>query len=100
MYRRYYDGYGGARSSADTGEVIVPQSSSESTYEAENSSVCTTDNNAEIEITSRHEKKSNMSMELDDLILIGILLFLLHESDDIDPVLIIVIGYLLLSDIL
>ncbi len=99
MYKRYYDGYGSARVKNDAGEIIVPKSNSQNTYEIqENSHFDETDN--QIEISSKGKGFLGSSLDIDDLILIGVLLFLLYDSDDNDPVLLIIIGYLLLSEIL
>ena len=97
MYRRYYDGYGSARVKNDVGEIIVPKSNMQNTYEIQENSHCDEPNN-QIEISSKGFLGS--SLDIDDLILIVVLLFLLYDSDDNDPVLLIIIGYLLLSEIL
>lgn len=99
MYRRYYDGYAHAKPDSDTGEIIVPKSPTEDTYDNE-SKISTADDTQMIEISSKRNGILGMHLEIDDLILIGILLFLLSDSDDNDPILLIVIGYLLLSEIL
>ena len=99
MYRRYYDGYGSARVKNDVGEIIVPKSNIQNTYEIQENSHCDKPNN-QIEISSKGKGFLGSSLDIDDLILIGVLLFLLYDSDDNDPVLLIIIGYLLLSEIL
>ncbi|MBR5504808.1 MAG: hypothetical protein IKV73_00670 [Clostridia bacterium] len=99
MYRRYYDGYGSARVKNDVGEIIVPKSNMQNTYEIQENSHCDEPNN-QIEISSKGKGFLGSSLDIDDLILIGVLLFLLYDSDDNDPVLLIIIGYLLLSEIL
>ena len=100
MYRRYYDGYRPTNSYADKGEIIVPKSDSEHSSDAQVSLSTHPDSSDCVEITSRSGRGFlGTNLEIDDIILIGILIFLLSESDDIDPVLIIVVGYLLLADL-
>ena len=100
MYKRYYDGYGSARVKNDVGEIIVPKTNIQNTYEIPENSHCDKATNNQIEISSKGKGILGSSLDIDDLILIGVLLFLLYDSDDNDPVLIIIIGYLLLSEIL
>ena len=92
MYKRYYDGYGSQRKSPGTGQIIIPEKSND-TYECRESS-------DETAIAKKNDCVTEKSFELDDLILIGLLIFLIKGSDEVDPILIIVIGYLLLSEIL
>ena len=40
-----------------------------------------------------------LPIELDDLILIGLLLFLLHDSDNNDPIMLVIIVFLILGDV-
>lgn len=99
MYKRYYDGYGSARVRNDMGEIIVPKANEQNTYEIQPQSHFD-ESNKQIEISSKEKGILGTSLDIDDLILIGVLLFLLYDSDDNDPVLLIIIGYLLLSEIL
>ncbi len=94
MYKRYYDGYGSHRNNVDRGEIIVPEKSH--TYE--DNEVKIEEKPCEIEIASKPGGILGSSLELDDLILIGLLIFLLQGSDETDPILLIVIGYLLISE--
>lgn len=96
MYKRYYDGYGSQRNNVDRGEIIVPENSH--TYE--DNEVKAEEKTGEIAIASKPSGVLGSSLELDDLILIGLLIFLLQGSDEADPILLIVIGYLLISEIL
>ena len=99
MYRRYYDGYGSARAKNDGGEIIVPKTNIQNTYEIAENTHCD-ESNKVIEIASRGKGFLGSSLDIDDLILIGVLLFLVYDCDDNDPVLLIIIGYLLLSEML
>ncbi len=95
MYKRYYDSYGSQRGSVDRGEIIVPEKNL--TYE--NNEIKAEEAN-EIEIASKRSGFLGTSLEIDDIILIGLLIFLLQGNDETDPILLIVIGYLLISEIL
>ena len=95
MYKRYYDSYGSQRSNIDRGEIILPEKSR--TYE--NNEMKAEEAN-EIAIASKSSGFLGTSLEIDDLILIGLLIFLLQGNDETDPILLIVIGYLLISEIL
>lgn len=104
MYRRYYDGYS-ASNDGDTGEIIIPRNT-DNTYLADKKEI--TENEYEDnEITQTEtascntsEKKSLFSLpgELDDIILIGLLLMLIMDSDNDDPIILIIIGFILLAD--
>ena len=96
MYKRYYDGYGSQRSNANSSQIIVPEQSTDTYQIKEEIKICPTDT----VINKSSDCAKEKSFELDDLILIGILIFLLKGSDEADPILIIVIGYLLISEIL
>ncbi len=94
MYKRYYDGYGSQRNNADRGEIIVPQKNpTYETFEAKNKE-------EEITVTAKQGGILGTKLELDDLILIGLLIFLLQGNDETDPILLIVVGYILISEIL
>lgn len=101
MYRRYYDGYARVKPDKDEGEVIVPQNTK--------NTCC--DNDTSVSITSDtintalcpDNKKGGLfsgSFETDDLILIGLLIFLLTQSDNDDPTLLIIIAFIFLGDFL
>lgn len=100
MYRRYYDGYGRVRNDNDSGEIITPHIN-------ENNSSEYRDNN-QIGITSNETsvcKNSEsgflgLNCELDDIILIGILLFLLWDTESTDIVLLLIIGFIFLSELI
>ncbi|MBQ4528579.1 MAG: hypothetical protein II998_10980 [Clostridia bacterium] len=102
MYRRYYDGYARVRNDKEPGEVFVPQSTA-NTYkndkcelEKNNSDNCC------IECNDNPKKKSlfSKSFELDDLILIGVLIFILSDSDNDDQILPLIIGFVFLSGLI
>ena len=97
MYKRYYDGYGSQRNSIDRGQIIVPEKSND-TYEIKED--INDAKSEEITITKKSNGLLEKPLELDDLILIGLLIFLLKGSDETDPILIIIVGYLLISEIL
>ena len=104
MYRRYYDGYRPAESK-DRGEIIVPRSvplqKNEITPEI------TEAHTGDIAVTGSDCKNSILSLpfDIDDLILIGILLFLLmdrgndNKDDDNDIFMLIIVGLIIFSDI-
>ena len=107
MYKRYYDGYGRNNNTRDRGEIVVPQSLP-SPVEADENKVQIT-NLPQCEDTSECAKvqKSflNLPFEIDDIILIGILLFLLFDKDkddcddDNNLFMLIIIGFIVFSDI-
>lgn len=102
MYKRYYDGYGARKAKHDPGEIIIPKSA-EDTYSPPVSSEITNrpaECNGQIK-TAGHEKNNNPFSflgETDDLILIGLLLFLLWDADNSDPIMLIIVGFLLFGD--
>lgn len=98
MNRRYYDGYNTYHKDfpKSTGEVIIPES---------------TENNQEVEPTANESHNAGSiasfnllpdlgglfpNFALDDVILLGILIVLLHDGTD-DNILLIVIGFLFLA---
>ena len=101
MYRRYYDGYARIKPDKDSGEVIVPQSTVENLSEKEDKTSLASD---DVSITSCTDNKRNSlfsgKFETDDLILIGLLIFLLTQSDNDDPTLLIIIAFIFLGDFL
>ncbi len=98
MYRRYYDGFPRNSGFQNSGEIIVPESTNEITYEPDKNN--SEGKNDEISITSFSNSFPFKNFELDDIILIGVLIFLLADSDDKDPITLIIIGYLLLCELL
>ena len=104
MYKRYYDGYGRIRKDIDRGELIVPKDTGLQNIEEENNeeSVISSAGNGEISTTGKNDGGflQGLPIELDDLILIGILLFLLYDSDNTDPIMLVIIAFLLLGDVL
>ncbi len=102
MYRRYYDGYGKVRNNSDPGEIIVPQRSDTTYGDNRQNPIAITSGDDCCEIQKCDNKKGILGLdcELDDLLLIGVLLFLLWDSENADPILIIIIGFIFLSEIL
>ena len=106
MYKRYYDGYGTQNMQKTNGEIIVPENLASTV--SKNTSVQDENSHNDIEISSCQEKRNflNLPCEIDDLILIGILLFILlgNDNDDNnggnDIFTLIIIGIILFSDIL
>ncbi len=109
MYKRYYDSYRSCNCAcADSGEVITPKCTND-TYpqKSSNAPMLLNECNDKFEdkcppcnANEDCEKKSLFSLpcELDDLILIGILILLLKDNDSIDPIIPIIIGFVLLTD--
>ncbi len=104
MYRRYYDGYTRPAEFKDRGEVIVPEAVCE---KKETDSEIASNECRESAISEVGCRKMNLpfSLELDDLILIGILLFLLFDKDDCqnndsnDIFMLLIIGFIIFADI-
>lgn len=105
MYRRYYDGYQRAAEPKDKGEIIVPQSVP--LQKTEIAPEITKAPSDDIAVTGSDCRNSIFSLpfEIDDLILIGILLFLLMDryddkkDDDNDIFMLIIVGLIIFSDI-
>lgn len=104
MYKRYYDSYGCANEKKDCGEIIIPEKLSKcddnpcQCTEIEPKSCC--------EVETKCKKGSSLlpfSLDTDDLILIGILIFLLldknKDDDDNDNFIYIILGIVILSDL-
>ena len=106
MYKRYYDGYQNSTNSKNCGEIVVPEAVNEAENHMEQANITSVCDN-DIALSGTQCKKSglNLPFELDDLILIGILLFLLFDKDDSkkdddnDILTLLVIGFIVLSDI-
>ncbi len=103
MYKRYYDGYGRVRKDIDPGEIIVPKDTSVQTANGEVNPEENREFSDNVAITAVNNNLRSglpgLPFELDDLILIGILLFLLWDSDNNDPVMLVIIAFLLLGDV-
>ncbi len=105
MYKRYYDGYTRPVESKDRGEIIVPQSVPAPKAEVKNE--ITSVDTGDIAVSGIGGKNpfSSLPFELDDLILIGILLFLLlnkdddKKDDDNDIFMLLIVGFIIFSDI-
>lgn len=103
MYRRYYDGYS-ASNDGDTGEIIVPRRADNTYAETASAADAIEDSEAlqqtDISSCDTKQKKSFLSLpgELDDIILIGLLLILVMDSENDDPIILIILGFILLSD--
>ncbi|MBE7049850.1 MAG: hypothetical protein E7394_03660 [Ruminococcaceae bacterium] len=100
MYRRYYDGYARVNPENDSGEVFVPHARGD-TY-ADNHETNNVSKNESSEITAYGQKNKSLlaGLEADDLILIGVLIFLLLNGDGEDPLMPIIIGFILISELL
>lgn len=104
MYKRYYDGYQRPAESKDRGEIIVPETLCD---QKEAAPQIASNDCGEIAVTGKGCKNLGLpfSLELDDLILIGILLFLLFDKndcqkdDDNDIFMLLIIGLIIFSDI-
>ena len=106
MYKRYYDGYAGNGNFKNRGEVIVPETINECQNSNEKTELTSVACDTICQSDSKCQKKGiNFPFELDDLILIGILLFLLFDKDecknddDNDIFMLLIIGFILFSDI-
>ncbi len=112
MYRRYYDSYGCANEKKDCGEIIIPEKLTKcdddpcKSTQLEAKSCCEPEIKPCCEPETRCKKGSSLlpfSIDTDDLILIGILIFLLldknRDDDDDDSFIYIILGIILLSDI-
>ena len=86
MYRRYYDGY----DYETQGAVAAP-------YEIKD--VCDEPEQEVAEVACADIKTSFGGLAIDDILLIGVLILLLHEGCDDTPMLLI-IGFLLLAGFL
>ncbi len=107
MYKRYYDGYSGRNVSRNDGEIVVPENIS-TAPETNSLPLLEQDVCNDISVTSSCDKKNflNLPCDIDDLILIGILIFVLmgnSKGDDDggnDILSLIILGIILFSDIL
>ena len=106
MYKRYYDGYQGNTVLKNQGEIVIPQTigtENENCVKAELASP----RPQPVAVADCGCKKGvlNLPFELDDLILIGILIFLLFDKDDCkkdddnDIFMLLIVGLILFSDI-
>ncbi len=99
MYRRYYDGYTRINPDNDSGEVIIPHPKGD-TYRnntGENNLIqCETAENS----SCKQNKSFLDGLETDDILLIGVLIFLLLNGDGNDPLMPIIIGFILISELL
>ena len=82
MYQRYYDGY-----NIPASDALQASNQEVDEYSSEPAILATAD-------WGRREKL--FGLETDDLLLLGVLIFLLHENCDDKPM-ILIIGFLLLS---
>ncbi len=102
MNRRYYDGYNTYHKdfSQNTGEVIVPESAEveNTVIENESTEAKPSSNTSSIASFNLLPDLGRLfpNFELDDVILLGILIVLLHDGTD-DNILLIVIGFLFLA---
>lgn len=104
MYKRYYDGYARPNIPKDRGEIIVPESLSAPIEEIKPEITSVSE---EISVSGQCNKNPIFSLpcDLDDIILIGILVFLLFDrdkqgDDDNDIFMLLIIGFIVFADIL
>ncbi len=100
MARRYYDGYNTYHKdfqNTSGGEVIIPESTD---AENNNESISTQNESVDSKINSFNFLPDLGGLfpnfALDDVILLGILIVLLHDGTD-DNILLIIIGFLFLT---
>ena len=101
MNRRYYDGYNTYHRDfpKNDGEVIIPESAeTESVIESENNVKSADTNSIGISAFNLLPDLGGLfpNFALDDVILLGILIVLLHDGTD-DTILLIAIGFLFLT---
>ena len=100
MYKRYYDGYERAVPQKNNGEVVVPQSLDSDTADITPEITSASDNKGAVSVAGNNSLLSSLPFELDDLILIGILLFLIFDKsdckkdDDNDIFMLLIIGFI------
>ncbi len=105
MYRRYYDGYTRAQDNRPKGEIIVPHDIAESSQCDDKETAVAVTNNTALTACGTKSSVLPFSLEIDDIILIGILLFLLFDRDDNkdddgnDIFILLIIGLILFADI-
>ena len=108
MYKRYYDGYGPQNMQKTNGEIIVPENLAPASAKNTTGQIQEEKSIDDIAISGCREKRNilNLPCEIDDLILIGILLFIILGNDNGDNdngndiFTLIIIGIILFSDIL
>jgi len=108
MYKRYYDGYTGQNMQKSQGEIIIPENLNSSNSNEAITSLTSEKPQDDISICSNCENKGflNLPCDIDDLILIGILLFVIlgNNKDDCDNsndiFTLIILGIIIFSDIL
>ncbi len=119
MYKRYYDGYNSypRNTTSYNGEVVIPKESTEDSAIAEVTPEAPTPTEENIEFTVHDSDtavaaipKSNISsfgglskifndIDIDDIILFGVILLVLKDSAD-DPLLIIILTVIFLAGLL
>ena len=106
MYKRYYDGYERSAAPKNNGEVVVPQSLNADNKDLNAEITATPADSVAVSVAGNNSLLSSIPFELDDLILIGILLFLIFDKsdckkdDDNDIFVLLIIGFIIFSDIL
>ena len=106
MYKRYYDGYERSVPPKNNGEVVVPQILNADNEDLNAEITATPADSVAVSIAGNNSLLSSIPFELDDLILIGILLFLIFDKsdckkdDDNDIFVLLIIGFIIFSDIL
>lgn len=108
MYKRYYDGYSGHNMQKSEGQIIIPENLNSSNSNEPIASLTSEKPQDDISICSSCENRGflNLPCDIDDLILIGILLFVIlgNDRDDCDNsndiFTLIILGIIIFSDIL
>ena len=115
MYKRYYDGYGPIyqRSNQQSGEVVIPKDSDTKNVDLSESATPSEEgadtkvSGGETIVASSSKLPSSFgsignfldNIEIDDIILFGVILLVLKDSAD-DPLLIIILTVVFLAGIL
>lgn len=106
MYKRYYDGYGRVNDHKDKGEIIIPEAVEASSNDSAVGEIALTESDTGVAGCRDSKRLFSLPCDIDDIILIGILLFLLFDKDkdgdkdDNDIFMLLIVGFVLFSDIL
>ena len=105
MYKRYYDGYNNIPQNCDKGEILIPEKVCNTPNDATVHEICTNCRSEDL-CCSKQKSFLNLPCEIDDIILIGVLLFLLLDKENInngdggnDIFMLLIIGFILFADI-
>ena len=102
MYKRYYDNYHNTACKCNHGgEEIIPKPTDNAYINYEKNQINAHNSHKEcMPAICDSVNKGNLFSDIktDDLILIGVLLLLMNESDSNDNIMLIIIGLILFSD--